>query len=108
MPIITLNQSATTYTTQTLAGGPFLTLVQTASVQISIEAIRTICKVHAELRKWLKDNVNAEVAASTRIIYRATSKKWQQLENERLKETTGLGSFAGYLLRMGVYLLEFY
>ncbi|XP_052295382.1 triosephosphate isomerase, cytosolic-like [Citrus sinensis] len=27
-------------------------------------------KVHAELRKWLKDNVNAEVAASTRIIYR--------------------------------------
>ncbi|KAK9200261.1 hypothetical protein WN944_015458 [Citrus x changshan-huyou] len=27
-------------------------------------------EVHAELRKWLKDNVNAEVAASTRIIYR--------------------------------------
>ncbi|KAK9176055.1 hypothetical protein WN944_028068 [Citrus x changshan-huyou] len=26
-------------------------------------------EVHAELRKWLKDNVNAEVAASTRIIY---------------------------------------
>ncbi|KDO44044.1 hypothetical protein CISIN_1g046110mg, partial [Citrus sinensis] len=29
-------------------------------------------EVHAELRKWLKDNVNAEVAASTRIIYRDT------------------------------------
>ncbi|GAY38088.1 hypothetical protein CUMW_034030 [Citrus unshiu] len=26
-------------------------------------------EVHAELRKWLKDNVSAEVAASTRIIY---------------------------------------
>ncbi|ESR55068.1 hypothetical protein CICLE_v10024370mg, partial [Citrus x clementina] len=27
-------------------------------------------EVHAELQKWLKENVNAEVAASTRIIYR--------------------------------------
>ncbi|GAB4824412.1 hypothetical protein Ancab_007299 [Ancistrocladus abbreviatus] len=26
-------------------------------------------EVHVELRKWLKDNVNAKVAASTRIIY---------------------------------------
>ncbi|GAB4860151.1 hypothetical protein Ancab_011629 [Ancistrocladus abbreviatus] len=26
-------------------------------------------EVHVELRKWLKDNVSAEVAASTRIIY---------------------------------------
>ncbi|KAH9661423.1 triosephosphate isomerase [Citrus sinensis] len=29
----------------------------------------SIAVVHAELRKWLKDNVSAEVAASTRIIY---------------------------------------
>ncbi|KAK9187311.1 hypothetical protein WN944_018703 [Citrus x changshan-huyou] len=67
--------------------------------------------VHAELRNWLKDNVNAEVAASTRIIYRG--KKWQQPEKESfglfidfvetfvLREIAGLGSFAGYLLRMG-------
>ncbi|TYI67266.1 hypothetical protein E1A91_D08G004800v1 [Gossypium mustelinum] len=26
-------------------------------------------EVHCELRKWLNDNVNSEVAASTRIIY---------------------------------------
>lgn len=28
-----------------------------------------LCQVHFELRKWLKDNVSAEVATSTRIIY---------------------------------------
>jgi hypothetical protein len=27
------------------------------------------CQVHFQLRKWLHDNVGAEVAASTRIIY---------------------------------------
>ncbi|KAL6204579.1 hypothetical protein ACLB2K_021846 [Fragaria x ananassa] len=39
-------------------------------------------EVHFELRKWLQDNVDAEVAASTRIIYGgsvngATAKNWQ-------------------------------
>ncbi|KAK8959685.1 Triosephosphate isomerase, cytosolic [Platanthera guangdongensis] len=30
-------------------------------------------KVHSELRKWLTDNVSAEVAESTRIIYGASA-----------------------------------
>ncbi|KAK9199770.1 hypothetical protein WN944_014963 [Citrus x changshan-huyou] len=40
-----------------------------------------ITKVHTKLRKWLKDNVNAEVTASTRIILEDRFCKWSNCKD---------------------------
>ncbi|CAN1329284.1 Triosephosphate isomerase, cytosolic, partial [Linum perenne] len=48
--------------------------------------------VHAELRKWLKDNVSAEVAQSTRIIYGGS------VNGGNCKELAGQTDVDGFLV----------
>ncbi|CAN1329283.1 Triosephosphate isomerase, cytosolic, partial [Linum perenne] len=49
-------------------------------------------EVHAELRKWLKDNVSAEVAQSTRIIYGGS------VNGGNCKELAGQTDVDGFLV----------